>query len=60
MPLPSGVAARELMEFGRPHIGSFRCSEAISAFEPGESEVDVATFTRASRTIAGRTAADPK
>jgi hypothetical protein len=45
MPLPSGVAAQELIEFGRPHIGSFRCRGAISAFEPGEREADAATFT---------------
>ena len=45
MPLLSGMAARELIEFGRPHIGFFRCSGATSAFEPGDREADVATFT---------------
>jgi hypothetical protein len=45
MPLPSEVAAQELIEFGRRHIGFFRYSGATSAFEPGNREADVATFT---------------
>ena len=60
MPLLSGMAARELIEFGRSHVGFFRYSGATSAFDPGDREPDMTTFTRASRPIIGRSAADPE